>query len=82
MAWETQGPIADRTKERLATADGGIVMLREMLKENIERVQAGLDPIHGFTRDPDQPMIDTHLDSGLAMIRASRAPEVKAGGIR
>lgn len=79
MAWETQGPIADRTKERLATSDGGIVMLREMLKENIERVQAGLDPIHGFTRDPDQPVIDTHLDSGLEQVRAARAPEAKVG---
>jgi 5,5'-dehydrodivanillate O-demethylase len=81
MAWETQGPVADRTRERLATSDKGIVMLREMLKENIERVQAGLDPIHGFTRDPDQPMIDTNIDSGLEQRRAARAPEVKQGGI-
>ncbi len=82
MAWETQGPIADRTRERLATSDKGIVMLREMLKENIERVQAGLDPIHGFTRDPNQPIIDTNIDSGLEQTRADRAPEVKKGGIR
>ncbi len=82
MAWETQGPVADRTKERLATSDKGIVMLREMLKENIERVQAGLDPIHGFSRDPNQPIIDTNIDSGLEQTRADRAPEVKKGGIR
>ncbi len=82
MARETQGPIADRTRERLATSDKGIVMLREMLKENIERVQAGLDPIHGFTRDPNQPMIDTNIDSGLEQRKADRAPEVKGGGIR
>ena len=82
MAWETQGPVADRTRERLATADKGIVMLREMLKENIERVQAGHDPIHGFSRDPNQPIIDTNIDSGLKQTRADRAPEVKQGGIR
>ncbi|HEX9879225.1 MAG TPA: Rieske 2Fe-2S domain-containing protein [Candidatus Binatia bacterium] len=82
MAWETQGPVADRTRERLATADKGVVMLREMLKENIERVQAGLDPLNGFTRDPDQPMINTNLDSGLEQTRADRAPEVARGGIR
>ncbi|NIO11631.1 MAG: Rieske 2Fe-2S domain-containing protein [Deltaproteobacteria bacterium] len=82
MAWETQGPVADRTRERLATADGGIVMLREMLKANIERVQAGLDPINGFTRDPNHPIIDTNIDSGLEQTKADRAPDVKEGGIR
>ena len=56
-------------------------MLREMLKENIERVQAGQDPIHGFTRDPNHPIINTNLDSGLAQSRADRAPEIKSGGI-
>jgi hypothetical protein len=53
-----------------------------MLKENIKRVQAGLDPIHGFSRDPDQPIIETNIDSGLEQTRADRAPEVKQGGIR
>jgi len=52
------------------------------LQENIERVQAGLDPIHGFTRDPNQPIIDTNIDSGLEQRKADRAPEVKKGGIR
>ncbi|HEY3305731.1 MAG TPA: Rieske 2Fe-2S domain-containing protein, partial [Candidatus Binatia bacterium] len=41
MAWETQGPISDRTHERLATADRGIVMLREMMKREIEKVEKG-----------------------------------------
>ena len=31
MAWETQGPIADRTTERLATTDRGVVMLRQVM---------------------------------------------------
>jgi 5,5'-dehydrodivanillate O-demethylase len=61
MAWETQGPIADRTREHLATSDRGIVLLRRMLKENIERVQQGLDPM-GVIRDPNHPMIDTNMD--------------------
>lgn len=61
MAWETQGPIADRTRERLATSDRGIVMLREMMKREIARVQQGLDP-KGVVRDPAQNgVIDTHL---------------------
>ena len=40
MAWETQGPIADRTRERLTTSDRGIVMLREMMKREIKKVKA------------------------------------------
>lgn len=71
MAWETQGPISDRTQERLATADHGIVMLREMLKREIEKVQEGLDP-KGLIRDPAQnTMIDTKLAESL------RGPELR-----
>ncbi|HEY3115142.1 MAG TPA: hypothetical protein VGK54_00215, partial [Chloroflexota bacterium] len=59
MAWETQGPIATRANERLATADRGIVMLREMLKREIEKVQAGIEPINVY-RDPSRPTVDTN----------------------
>src|SRR5207244_1878216 len=45
MAWETQGRIADRTVERLATSDRGVLMLREMMREEIEKVRQGLDPL-------------------------------------
>jgi 5,5'-dehydrodivanillate O-demethylase len=51
MAWETQGAIADRSAERLGVGDEGIVELRKLLKEQIERVQQGLDPL-GVIRDP------------------------------
>ena len=64
MAWETQGPISDRTCERLATSDYGIVMLREMLKREIGKVQKGMDPL-GVMRDPDHAMIDTKLAESL-----------------
>jgi len=71
MAWETQGPISDRTTERLATADRGVVMLREMMKREIEKVRKGLDPM-GVVRDPAQnTMIDTKLSESL------RGPEFK-----
>jgi 5,5'-dehydrodivanillate O-demethylase len=71
MAWETQGPVSDRTSERLATADRGIVMLREMMKREIEKVRKGLDPM-GVIRDPAQNvMIDTGLSESL------RGPEFR-----
>jgi 5,5'-dehydrodivanillate O-demethylase len=50
MAWETQGAIADRTQENLGTSDVGIAMLRRLLKEQIEIVQKGGEPM-GVIRD-------------------------------
>ena len=60
MAWETQGPIADRTVEHLSYSDRGVHMLRKLTLEQIERVQQGLDPM-GVVRDPDHAIIDTNL---------------------
>jgi 5,5'-dehydrodivanillate O-demethylase len=64
MAWETQGPIADRTKERLSYSDRGVSMLRKLLRDNIERVEQGLDPM-GVIRDPDLAMVDTGLAASI-----------------
>lgn len=51
MAWETQGAIADRSRENLGVSDVGIVMLRKLVKEQIDIVAAGGDPM-GTIRDP------------------------------
>jgi len=51
MAWETQGPIADRAKEHLGEGDRGIIMFRKLLREQIDAVRNGTDPI-GVNRDP------------------------------
>jgi 5,5'-dehydrodivanillate O-demethylase oxygenase subunit len=61
MAWETQGPVADRTTEHLSYSDRGVAMFRKLTKEQVERVQQGLDPM-GVVRDPNHPMIDTNID--------------------
>jgi 5,5'-dehydrodivanillate O-demethylase len=61
MAWETQGPIADRTTEQLCYSDRGIAFFRKLSREQIECVQQGLDPM-GVVRDPDHLMIDTNID--------------------
>jgi 5,5'-dehydrodivanillate O-demethylase len=61
MAWETQGPVADRSIEHLSYSDRGVVLLRKVVQEQIERVQQGQDPL-GVFRDPDHPVIDTGVD--------------------
>jgi len=42
---DSQGLVADRGKEHLATCDIGIVKLRRMLRDSIERVREGKDPL-------------------------------------
>ena len=69
MAWETQGPIHDRTRERLAGSDRGIVMYRDMLRREIKKVEQGLDPMNVF-RDPNHAIIDTKMDESLHVGKA------------
>ena len=69
MAWETQGPILDRTRERLAGSDRGVVMYRDMLRREIKKVEQGLDPMNVF-RDPNHAIIDTQLDESLHVGKA------------
>ena len=64
MAWETQGPVADRSREHLSYSDRGVVLFRRMVREQIEKVQRGEDPI-GVFRDPDHPIIDTKVDEDI-----------------
>jgi 5,5'-dehydrodivanillate O-demethylase len=58
MAWETQGPVFDRTKEHLGSSDAGIVMLRQLLAEQIKLVSEGGDPIALVTDPAENKMID------------------------
>jgi hypothetical protein len=51
MAWVSQGPITDRTKERLGDTDRGVILFRQRLFQQIKRMEAGEDPIKIF-RDP------------------------------
>lgn len=53
MAWETQGMLTDRSQEHLGVGDEGVIALRKLLREQIDRVRQGLDPI-GVIRDPAQ----------------------------
>jgi len=56
MAWETQGAVTDRTLEHLGVGDEGVIVFRKLLKEQIERVQQGKDPL-GIIRNPERNRI-------------------------
>ncbi|MCH8346829.1 MAG: Rieske 2Fe-2S domain-containing protein, partial [Chloroflexi bacterium] len=48
MAWITQGPIADRTVEKLAESDKGIILYRRLLQEQMCIVEDGGEPMNGI----------------------------------
>jgi 5,5'-dehydrodivanillate O-demethylase len=50
MAWETQGAPTDRTQEHLGVGDEGIILLRKILREQIDIVRSGGEPL-GVVRD-------------------------------
>jgi 5,5'-dehydrodivanillate O-demethylase len=51
MAWWTQGPLAQREVEKLAESDKGIILYRRLLKEQMQIVTDGGDPLNVY-RDP------------------------------
>jgi 5,5'-dehydrodivanillate O-demethylase len=75
-AQESQGRIADRTTEHLATSDRGVIMLRKMLREAIDAVAAGQDPMH-VIRDPNHAIIPFNtFKAGIVEAKTTvRAPE-------
>jgi 5,5'-dehydrodivanillate O-demethylase oxygenase subunit len=80
MAWETQGPLTDRSTERLATSDRGIVLYREVLEREIRRVEEGLDP-KAVVREPGHAIIDTKLSESIGHLgaRASYSQDMATG---
>jgi len=57
MAWETQGPIWDRSREHLGASDAGVVWFRETVRDQIERVQRGEEPM-GMVKDRADGYVD------------------------
>jgi 5,5'-dehydrodivanillate O-demethylase len=64
MAWIAQGDIVDRTKERLAESDKGILMFREMLRRQLRVVEDGGEPMNVFRDAAGNERIDIPPRSG------------------
>jgi 5,5'-dehydrodivanillate O-demethylase len=84
--WFSQGPITDRTDEKLGTSDKGIILFRKLLTENMEAAIRGDDPI-GVIRDASKNVsihIATEEDAGGIQERrirnvGSRGPTGSSG---
>ena len=70
VAQESQGAIADRTQEHLASSDTGILMLRKMIRDAIDTVAQGKDPIGVLrTAGANQPItFDSSRDAVEALV--------------
>jgi 5,5'-dehydrodivanillate O-demethylase len=56
MAVEQQGTFADRENEHLGVSDGGIILMRKIIREAMAAIEAGKDPL-GVIRDPVQQRV-------------------------
>ena len=63
FATESQGTIADRTREHLGLTDRGVVAMRKQLLQAIEDVEAGKKPLLARADDPD-PLSGLRVWSG------------------
>ena len=80
MAWETQGSVTDRSRENLGKGDRGVACFRRLLREQIERVENGEDPV-GVIRDPAlNDMIAIELSSQQAAFYREKAEREAALG--
>ena len=76
MVWVAQAEIADRSVEKLAETDRGLIMFRKMLDDQIKIVEDGGEPMNVF-RDPAQNVtIDLPLEDYGDIAR------YKPGGVR
>ena len=72
-AMTSQGPINIHGYENLATSDAGVRMFRECLREGIEAVAAGGDPV-GIVRDPAH-RVRTRTQNTVLKVPAAPTPE-------
>jgi 5,5'-dehydrodivanillate O-demethylase len=48
VMWATQGAITDRSQETLGRSDKGLILYRQLLLDNIDKVERGEDPMNVF----------------------------------
>lgn len=80
MAVEQQGVIADRPNEHLGVSDGGLIAMREMMRESLAAIEQGEDPLC-VIRDPAKQLIDFPQKSSMMEQKQDDA-NYKAGFVK
>jgi 5,5'-dehydrodivanillate O-demethylase oxygenase subunit len=68
MAIEQQGVVADRPNEHLGASDGGIILMRRMMREALAAIEQGKDP-PCVIRDPAKQAVDFRQQASLMQQR-------------
>jgi 5,5'-dehydrodivanillate O-demethylase oxygenase subunit len=63
MSWVTQGPVADRDLEKLGESDLGIILFRRQLKQQLELVRDGGEPMNVFRSPGSDIITDVPLEN-------------------
>ncbi len=75
MAWWTQGPLAERHLEKLATSDQGVILYRRLLRDQMRLVADGGEPMNTF-RDPARNVrLNVHTEQNQYMMFPSEERE-------
>jgi 5,5'-dehydrodivanillate O-demethylase len=77
MAWITQGPIAQRDKEKLGESDRGIILFRRMLKEQMQKLERGEAPMNVFPGGGITPAL--HLPLERVKLGMAKRPQYRPG---
>jgi 5,5'-dehydrodivanillate O-demethylase len=72
VAWPAQGEIVDRSKEKLAETDRGLIMFRRQLEENMRKVEEGQDPMNTFRDPKDNEFISLEMEDYGPLINYKR----------
>jgi 5,5'-dehydrodivanillate O-demethylase len=79
MAWETQGDIAKRDLEKLGASDRGIIMFRQMLRDQINKLEAG-EPLMNVFNQTGGVMTDPiHLPLEPVKFGQAKVPPYRPG---
>jgi 5,5'-dehydrodivanillate O-demethylase len=81
MAAEQQGVIADRSAEHLGVSDKGIIMMRQMMRESLDAIADGKDPI-GVIRDPAKQVVELAQRPTLAAQNDANAAVINDPGLK
>jgi 5,5'-dehydrodivanillate O-demethylase len=63
-AWVTQGAVTNRGREHIGTADRGVVLFRNLFREEAEKVARGEDPMNVFRDRARNVVLELPLETG------------------
>jgi 5,5'-dehydrodivanillate O-demethylase len=75
MAVEQQGTVCNRPAEHLGATDGGIILVRQMMREALAAVAAGRDPLGVIRDEADDGVITLGAQADMYGGIGTRSPE-------